>query len=88
MRDVLFIKVMKVVWSLMRDFKTLRVIGKDICSNHQLSVSQLVEIGIDVIDLFLLDYMHLVCLGLVQRILNYLKKGPCGKVSANNINEI
>ena len=32
--------------------------------------------------------MHLVCLGAVRRILNYLKKGPCGKVSANNIDEI
>ena len=32
--------------------------------------------------------MHLVCLGAVQRILIYLKKGPCRKISANNINEI
>ena len=32
--------------------------------------------------------MHLVCLGAVRRILNYLKKGPYEKVSANNINEI
>ena len=32
--------------------------------------------------------MHLVCLGAVRRILNYMKKGPCGKISANNINEI
>ena len=32
--------------------------------------------------------MHLVRLGAVRRILNYLKKGPSGKVSANNIDEI
>ena len=32
--------------------------------------------------------MHLVCLGVVRRILNYSKKGTCGKVLANNINEI
>ena len=68
-----------------RNWETFKDFGY---SNGQLIVSLLVEIGIDVINLFPLDYIHLVCLGAVQRILNYLKKGPCGKVSANNINEI
>ena len=57
-------------------------------SDHQNTVSPLTEIGIDVINLFPLDYMHLVCLGAVRRILNYLKKGPGRKISANQINEI
>ena len=39
-------------------------------SDHQNTVSPLTEIGIDVINLFPLDYMHLVCLGAVRRILN------------------
>ena len=36
---------------------------------------------INLISIFVLDYMHLVCLGVVLRILNYLKKGPVGKIS-------
>ena len=32
--------------------------------------------------------MHVDCLGAAQRILNCLKKGLGGKISANNINEI
>ena len=44
--------------------------------DHQLIVSPLVEINTNVINLFPLDYMHLVCLGAVRRILNYMKKGP------------
>ena len=68
-----------------RDWKTFKIFGY---RDHQLIVSPLVEINTDVINLFPLDYMHLVCLGAVRRILNYLKKGPCGKISANNINEI
>ena len=57
-------------------------------SDHQNTVSPLTEKGIDVINLFPLDYMHLVCLGAVRRILNYLKTGPDRKISANQINEI
>ena len=68
-----------------RDWKTFKNFGY---RDHQLIVSPLVKINIDVINLFPLDYMHLVCLGAVRRILNYMKKGPCGKISANNINEI
>ena len=68
-----------------RDWETFKNFGY---SSHQLIVSPLVEIDIDVINLFPLDYMHLDCLGAVQRISNCLKKGLGGKISANNINEI
>ena len=43
---------------------------------------------INLISTFVLDYMHLVCLGVVRRILNYLKKGPVGKISALQLREI
>ena len=43
---------------------------------------------INLISTFVLDYMHLVCLGVVRRILNYLIKGPVGKVSALQLREI
>ena len=43
---------------------------------HQHSLSPLVELGIDCVNKFSLDYMHLVLLGVVKRMLNYLKKGP------------
>ena len=32
--------------------------------------------------------MHLVCLGVVRRILNYVKKRPVGKISALQLREI
>ena len=48
-------------------------------SDHQNTVSPLTETGIDVINLFPLDYMHLVCLVAVRRILNYLKKDQVEK---------
>ena len=57
-------------------------------NNHQSTVSPLTEIGIDNINLFPLDYMHLVCLSVVRRILNYLKKAPRRKIPANQNNEI
>ena len=68
-----------------RNIETFKQFGYD---DYQNIVSPLTKIGIDVINLFPLDYMHLVCLGAVRRILNYMKKGPGGKISANQINEI
>ena len=47
-------------------------------THHQVAVSPLVYLGINVscVDDFVLDYMHLVCLGVVRKTLNYLfKKG-------------
>ena len=58
------------------------------CDNHQRDRSPLIGIGIDCINFFALDYMHLVCLGVMRRMLNYLKKGPCAKISAAQISEV
>ena len=57
-------------------------------NDHQNIISPLIEVGVGVINLLPPDYMHLVCLGVVRRILNYMKKGSGGKISANQINEI
>ena len=58
--------------------------------DHQrVQLSSLANITeINLISTFVLDYMHLVCLGVVRRILNYLKKGPVGKISALQLREI
>ncbi|XP_038062953.1 uncharacterized protein LOC119733615 [Patiria miniata] len=44
--------------------------------DHQLERTPLIEFGFPCVTSFVLDYMHLVCLGVVRRILVYLKKGP------------
>ena len=44
--------------------------------NHQVGKSPLIDIGLSCIKLFSLDYMHLVCLGVVKRMLTFLKQGP------------
>ena len=43
---------------------------------HQLGRSPLIDAGIPCIGLFSLDYMHLVCLGVVKRMLVFLRQGP------------
>ena len=43
---------------------------------HQLGRSPLLDIDFPCVSGFSLDYMHLVCLGVVRRMLTYLKKGP------------
>ena len=53
--------------------------------NHQQSLSPLVELGIDCVNQFSLDYMHLVLLGVVKRILQFLKKGPNGCRLSNQL---
>ena len=57
--------------------------------DHQKEISPLADIGIDCIKQFPLDYMHLVCLGVVKRILTFLIKGPnvC-KISQQLIGQI
>jgi len=45
-------------------------------SDHQIKKSPLLDIGLPCITSFPLDYMHLVCLGVVKRLLTYLKHGP------------
>jgi len=44
--------------------------------NHQKELSPLIDIGINCIEQFPLDYMHLVLLGVLKRILVFLIKGP------------
>ena len=43
---------------------------------HQLSRCTLPDYGIFYISEFVLDYMHLVCLGVTRRILTFMKEGP------------
>ena len=44
--------------------------------DHQVGVSPLIKIGFACVTGFPLDYMHLVCLGVVKRLLCFLRKGP------------
>uniref|UniRef100_A0A7M5UW45 Uncharacterized protein n=1 Tax=Clytia hemisphaerica TaxID=252671 RepID=A0A7M5UW45_9CNID len=55
------------------DFENFKYEGK-----HQHQLSPLVEArsGLKCIEGFPLDYMHLVCLGVMKRILQFLKEGP------------
>lgn len=57
--------------------------------DHQIEKSPLTDIGILCIEQFALDYMHCVCLGVVRRILSFIKNGPpqC-RQSACQISEI
>ena len=43
---------------------------------HQKFASPLINAGIKCIEQFPLDYMHMVCLGVVKRIVSFLKSGP------------
>ena len=43
---------------------------------HQKSKAPLINAGVSCVRQFCLDYMHLVCLGVTRRIINYLRKGP------------
>ena len=61
--------------------------------SHQLSKTVLREVtSVNFINMFPLDYMHLVCLGCMRRLLYFLKetiKGTTkGKLSANMLNQI
>lgn len=44
--------------------------------DHHTGVSPLLELGIDCVSMFVLDYMHLVCLGVVRRLILLWLKGP------------
>ena len=59
---------------------------------HQCGTSSLSELPIDMIKVFTLDFMHLVCLGVTRRMLYYLKghyKGIFeGRLSSVQIQEI
>nr|XP_047131573.1 uncharacterized protein LOC124810559 isoform X1 [Hydra vulgaris] len=54
---------------------------------HHIDVSPLIELGFDMVTKFPLDYMHLVCLGVVRRIINLCLNGPRScKLSQNTVN--
>ncbi len=44
--------------------------------DHQKTKSPLIGAGIFCISMFVLDYMHIVCLGVVRRLLRYMTQGP------------
>lgn len=44
--------------------------------DHQLEITPLINAGVSCITSFPLEYMHLICLGVVKRILMFLKSGP------------
>lgn len=43
---------------------------------HQTGISPFIAAGIPCVSAFVLDYMHIVCLGVVGRLLIYLTRGP------------
>eukprot|EP00795_Rhopilema_esculentum_P004176 gene4176-20363_t len=56
---------------------------------HQKEACPLIECQINCISSFALDYMHLVCLGVVRRLINFWKSGPIEcKLSHGQLTEI
>ena len=55
---------------------------------HEKYKSPLKAAGIKCVSGFCLDYMHLICLGVVKRILNYFHKGPMVRLSQAHILQI
>ena len=65
------------------DFKKL------IYTDHQIQKSPFIHSGIKCVESFPLDYMHLVCLGVMKRLLLFLKEGlRLCKLSSRYINQI
>lgn len=57
--------------------------------DHQIERSPLTDIGILCIEQFAVDYMHCVCLGVVRRILYFIKHGPAqSRQSACQVSQI
>jgi len=57
--------------------------------DHHTNLSPLLQLPLDMIKGFCLDYQHLVCLGVVRRILHYLMTGPfCVRVGDRDISDI
>ena len=66
------------------DFQNMEYLG-----SHQMARTPLIDFNIDCIQSFSLDYMHLVCLGVVKRLLLFLPEGPriC-KLSSTHISQM
>lgn len=57
--------------------------------DHQLGRSPLIDIGCGMVSGFILDYMHLVCLGVVRRLLHFWMRGALDiRLSARSISLI
>ena len=59
-----------------------------IFSERQLHESALIHSSVNCIKYFCFGYMHLVCLGVVRRLLLYLKEGPHCRILSNQLNEV
>lgn len=49
--------------------------------DHQKEVSPLIDSKVSLVAGFVLDYMHLICQGVVKQLISYWRKGPKGKQS-------
>ena len=56
--------------------------------NHQKGLSPLLQLKVRCVSMFPLDYMHLVCLGAVRRIIQFWKKGSHCRMSQNQLLQI
>ena len=57
--------------------------------DHHKDISPLVELNIGMVSQFPQDYMHLVCLGVVKRLLLLWKKGPLRyRLGSQDLNQI
>ena len=64
-------------------FKTLQYTG------HQKKATPLIATGVGCVSQFVLDYMHVVCLGAVKRLLTFMIKGPAEcKLPKRSIEEL
>ena len=72
-----------------RDYRNKDVFSAVGYDSHQHKKSPLDDCSIDCIKEFALDYMHLICLGVVKRLMTFLKQGPrvC-RLSASQIDKI
>lgn len=57
--------------------------------DHHKDISPLVELNIGMVSQFPQDYMHLVCLGVLKRLLLLWKKGPLRyRLGSQDLNQI
>jgi hypothetical protein len=69
--------------------RTDQAFSNGVYTEHQTGISPLQNSSIKCVTEFCLDYMHLVCLGTVKRLLHFLKQGPkeC-KLSQRQLSDI
>lgn len=59
-----------------KDEDFLHGINTDSSDEHIVGISPLIDINIGLVSMFPLDYMHLVCLGVVRKLISIWYKGP------------